>query len=574
MSLTKVTYSMIDGAVLNVLDYNAKGDGIADDTAAIQAAIDAISVDGGTVYLPAGVYMTTGINLNSNVQLLGESRGSVILKLIDGTDAPVISCLGTQALRKFYVSIKSLTIDGNTPIGSVSPTTNKHGIFFGYVNFATFDDLFIYGCGHNGIKCAGVNQSSLRNSEIASNWIGVYWSGYFTGSTVIECEHNSTINCVIRGNANDGIDFDFGTTYSTIVDCFVYNNDIDNDQDGGNIVVASDNALFPCKYIGVFNNRLYGGSLSFSGTQNFECIGNFVYDAGRNTTPSTPQWGHGIEVFTKAGQAVCFGGRIVGNTVLDSGKHGIAVIDFTNSVTAYNITICDNEITNSGKDQDNTYSGVYLTRCTNVNVSNNIITSGIVNRTKYQIETTDTVTQALCMNNIVSGGTTANYSLNAVGTVICSDNQNNQYNVRSNQRDTGINITGSERPRLSLDPEGITSVTRMYARDNSFYSGGIWNNLQWAGSGANYNLDDTSLSGWDIYTDVDVINAVGIRRASPGANPRTLLEHWRVAGALPSSGETVMWLLVNDGASTTLRQVQVGGIDSGGTGYRLLRVTN
>ena len=43
--------------VVNVLDYGAVGDGVTNDTAAIQAAINAIPVNGGTVYFPAGKYI-------------------------------------------------------------------------------------------------------------------------------------------------------------------------------------------------------------------------------------------------------------------------------------------------------------------------------------------------------------------------------------------------------------------------------------------------------------------------------------------------------------------------------------
>lgn len=60
MSLTKATYSMISGAPVNVLDFGAVGDGVADDTAAIQAAINfAISNDSLRVRIPAGTYKIT-----------------------------------------------------------------------------------------------------------------------------------------------------------------------------------------------------------------------------------------------------------------------------------------------------------------------------------------------------------------------------------------------------------------------------------------------------------------------------------------------------------------------------------
>jgi len=50
---------MISGAVFNVLDYGAVGDGTTDSTSAIQAAINAAAVNGGTVFIPAGTYICT-----------------------------------------------------------------------------------------------------------------------------------------------------------------------------------------------------------------------------------------------------------------------------------------------------------------------------------------------------------------------------------------------------------------------------------------------------------------------------------------------------------------------------------
>lgn len=54
MSLTKVSYSMIDGIAINVNDFGAIGDGATDDTVAIQAAINALPAEGGTLYFPNG----------------------------------------------------------------------------------------------------------------------------------------------------------------------------------------------------------------------------------------------------------------------------------------------------------------------------------------------------------------------------------------------------------------------------------------------------------------------------------------------------------------------------------------
>ena len=70
--------------VVNVKDFGAVGDGIADDTAAIQAAVNT----GKTVYLPEGIYICSLelTSANKNVEIFGDSCFSSILKFTQGTN--------------------------------------------------------------------------------------------------------------------------------------------------------------------------------------------------------------------------------------------------------------------------------------------------------------------------------------------------------------------------------------------------------------------------------------------------------------------------------------------------------
>jgi hypothetical protein len=73
MALTKATFSMISGAPVNVLDYGAKGDGVTNDTAAIQAAIDT----GSPVFVPEGTYITGPLTAtDSYIYGFGTLKGS------------------------------------------------------------------------------------------------------------------------------------------------------------------------------------------------------------------------------------------------------------------------------------------------------------------------------------------------------------------------------------------------------------------------------------------------------------------------------------------------------------------
>ncbi|MGI8858359.1 MAG: glycosyl hydrolase family 28-related protein [Thermomicrobiales bacterium] len=69
--------------VIDVKQHGAMGDGKTDDTAAIQAAIDAVPATGGAVSFPSGTYIvapgkTVGIVIKSNLLLMGAGAGSVL----------------------------------------------------------------------------------------------------------------------------------------------------------------------------------------------------------------------------------------------------------------------------------------------------------------------------------------------------------------------------------------------------------------------------------------------------------------------------------------------------------------
>ena len=111
--------------------YSAAGDGVADDTAAIQACIDAAAAVGGTVHLPPGVYITTGtLTVPAGVIVRGEGMGRSPLALNSPITGSVIRYSGTGvcvAITGHTAGLKDLVLfDSPHTATAVSNALQRH----------------------------------------------------------------------------------------------------------------------------------------------------------------------------------------------------------------------------------------------------------------------------------------------------------------------------------------------------------------------------------------------------------------------------------------------------------------
>lgn len=121
---TKLAFNQLNGNIVNVADYGAVGDGVTDDTAAIQAAVNAAA--NRRLFVPAGTYLHGPITISSPVWIDGEGR--------DVTTFSAISSIGQNNM--FYANgVDGITVGNcgfnmnNSTISSIQTDSYLENIF-------------------------------------------------------------------------------------------------------------------------------------------------------------------------------------------------------------------------------------------------------------------------------------------------------------------------------------------------------------------------------------------------------------------------------------------------------------
>lgn len=207
--------------IYNVMDYGAKGDGVNLDSPSVNLAIEAASkAGGGTVFFPAGTYLSGSIRLKSNIALYLD-QGSTIEAIKDTTaydkaepnewgDKYQYQDFGHSHWHNSLIwgeNIENVSILGPGRIygkgltrflrqDNLPNSLGNKAIALKNCHNVIFRDFQILHGGHFGILVTGVDNLTIDNLKIDTNRDGMD----------IDCCRNVRVsNCFVNSPWDDGI---------------------------------------------------------------------------------------------------------------------------------------------------------------------------------------------------------------------------------------------------------------------------------------------------------------------------------------------------------------------------------
>lgn len=278
---------------VSIKDYGAQGDGVTDDTSAIQSAYD----DNPTkaILHPAGTYLVTKtLTVPLTAVLIGSGKSSV-LKQADGANLDAVLQSGIEGGARTNLRAFNLHIDGNK---AGNPTGAGHGILLNRPRYSWIDLCEVVNTRGDGIRMeteSGDFENYIRNCRVygasgrnvAILGLGTDCHvrggnyGYSVGSPIFLSTASSSVNdaTIWGGNLSAyGVEV-YG------VSCQVRNNEIEGCTKDG-ILVSSyarhsfieGNKLYANSFSSA-NSGLYGGCTVEAGAGPGTFVANRVYAA-------------------------------------------------------------------------------------------------------------------------------------------------------------------------------------------------------------------------------------------------------------------------------------------------------
>ncbi len=384
--------------IVSVKDFGAVGNGVADDTTAIQAAVNASS--GKVLFFPAGTYVVSSIiTLISNVRLLGENGMSVI-KLASQSWASS-NGLMFAVVSITDVQLDSLVFDGNkgnvgTSRSPIIVTFAAQRVLFSSCTFRSCegiclnistdaDDFRIEGC--RFISCGGNpnNSDGYRKQAIAfsagasgersRNILVTECYFYQQG---LDCISLSACDNVIISNniAVDG----YSLAYNTPATAASYN------------VTIQGNVVRTCSEFGA-GTSVRPAAIDIPNVIGLTIVGNSLYEIDAC----------GIGVFDASENVV-----VSGNTVVNPMRGGGSA--FVSGITigsgAINVTVEGNLIVDTAGTPLMAYGIVVGNAATNVVLQDNVVRNPLTSRYGYYTTAaTSTYTFSFTSSTQVSAST-------------------------------------------------------------------------------------------------------------------------------------------------------------------------